>query len=287
MNRIVYLLPIFLILGISLLVAQDSVLVTDSRLDEISGIAASRINPGIYYVHNDSGGENAIYAINLKGRVVAKLVLEGIKNRDWEDIAVGPGDGNGTSYIFVGEIGDNLSVHNGYHIYSFPEPQLTDAGSEKTITVKSIRRKSFQYKDGKKDAETLLVDSREHQVFVVSKREQNVGLYVCGSSILGKNSPLKKAKRKANLDFPLAVGGDISPDGKHIIIKTYTNVFYWQRIPGQNVNTALKKQPQKLPYIVEPQGEAICFSADSKYYLTVSEKRNAKKVYLYIYPFNP
>ena len=40
---------------------------TDSHIDEASGICASHEHPGIIYTHNDSGGnDHRIYAIEAK-----------------------------------------------------------------------------------------------------------------------------------------------------------------------------------------------------------------------------
>ena len=46
---------------------------------------------GILWTHNDAGGENRIFAIDSNGISRGTYYLNGIENRDWEDIAVGPG----------------------------------------------------------------------------------------------------------------------------------------------------------------------------------------------------
>src|ERR1700743_2331191 len=40
---------------------------TRTDLLEISGVAASRINPGVLYIHNDSGNPNQVYLTNGSG----------------------------------------------------------------------------------------------------------------------------------------------------------------------------------------------------------------------------
>ena len=64
-----------------------------------------------------------------------------------------------------------------------------------------------------------------------------------------------------------------------MLIKTYKAVFYWYT-PDFNYTTHLTSQPAILPYIEEPQGEAICFDSNGKNYYTISERLNAS---LYIY----
>jgi hypothetical protein len=58
---------------------------------EASGIVASRQNPGVLWVHNDSGAPPRVFAINARGDLLGICNVGGAKIRDWEDIAVGPG----------------------------------------------------------------------------------------------------------------------------------------------------------------------------------------------------
>ena len=46
------------------------------------------------------------------------------ENRDWEDIAVGPGPVDGKNYVYVGEIGDNDAKYRFKRVYRFEEPVL-------------------------------------------------------------------------------------------------------------------------------------------------------------------
>ena len=63
----------------------------DKKLKEVSGVASSVSNKGLLWAHNDSGNSPEVYLLNEKLEVVATCNLDGIENRDWEDIAVGPG----------------------------------------------------------------------------------------------------------------------------------------------------------------------------------------------------
>ena len=50
--------------------------------------------------------------------------LAGVENRDWEDIAVGPGPDASKSYVYVADIGDNEGQYQYKYIYRFEEPVL-------------------------------------------------------------------------------------------------------------------------------------------------------------------
>ena len=51
--------------------------VADGALDEISGIVVSRQNPGVLWVHEDSGNPAVLTALDTSGRTLATLTLDG------------------------------------------------------------------------------------------------------------------------------------------------------------------------------------------------------------------
>ncbi|NLT76895.1 MAG: hypothetical protein GXX98_10255, partial [Planctomycetes bacterium] len=60
-------------------------------IQEASGLVASRKNPGVLWVHNDSGDTARVFAIDTRGNLLGVCSVTGAKARDWEDIAIGPG----------------------------------------------------------------------------------------------------------------------------------------------------------------------------------------------------
>ena len=79
-------------------------------------------------------------------------------------------------------------------------------------------------------------------------------------------------------------GGAMSVSGREIIVRGYVAISYWQRAANETVGEVLQRAPTKsLPYLFEPQGEAVCFEKSSKGYFTVSERRNVPFVNLYFY----
>ena len=246
------------------------------KLEEISGLAFSRVHTNLIYVHTDSGGEPAVYMIDSLGKEIGKIVLEKTTNRDWEDIAVGPGP-DGKSYVFVGEIGDNDAKHGQIKIYRFPEPEKLKEESEVKPDVLELT-----FPDGARDAETLMVDPQTGQLILVSKREEKNVVY-CISQDAFQNGKAVLEKYQ-ELTFSSSVAGDISSDGSKILIKNYFAVYYWERAAGETIPQALQKNPKRLPYVPEPQGEAIGFNPTGSSYYTLSEKRYKIDPTLYRYP---
>lgn len=245
-------------------------------LEEMSGLAFSKNHPDKFYTHTDSGGEATVYVLDSLGNEIGKIVLKDTENRDWEDIAVGPGP-DGKSYVYVAEIGDNAGVHKSVKIYRFLEPSTI----EKKITVKPEVLK-FTYPEGAMDAESLFVDPLSGDLFIVSKRDKKNTVFCLKSDDFGKKEVVATAVGK--LPFTSATAADISQDGSKILIKNYFKIYYWDRKQGETVADALSRSPKELPYVPEPQGEAIGFQPDGKAYYTISEKRYNIHPVLYRYP---
>ena len=256
-------------------------------LSEASGLAASQKNKNVIWSHNDSGDDNVIYALNLRGEHLGIYNIEGADARDWEDIAVGPGPDEEESYIYIGEIGDNYSQYDEKYIYRVPEPDV-DANQEPVeTTLTSVETITYQYPDGNRDSETLMVDPLTKDIYVVSKREwEDIRVY--RAPYPQSTSELITLDHVATLTLYNVVGGDISPSGLEILIKTYPTIYYWNRSSDENLWEVFDEEPVVLPYIEEMQGEAVCWDADGMGYFTAGEESAGIESNLYVYPrINP
>lgn len=268
--------------GIPLATIRD-----ENTLDEISGMAASIKNPGCYWVHNDSGDRARIFLINTDGQIVCTLNIDTdyTDNRDWEDIAVGPGPIDNESYIYIGEFGDNGRKYSNKFIFRITEPEINtgNTGQRMNYPVDSVSTIKYDYKDGARDAEILMIDPATRDLYIVTKREENVQIYHLPYPQDYSEEKIILEKSDVTLPFRLTNGGDISADGKEILIKNLTTVYYWKVQEEESILEALSRPGRKLPYIKEPQGEAITWLRDGTGYLTVSEKRDGIIPILYLY----
>lgn len=279
----------YLLLGAPLLAKEphfgervDRGLIEHPDLDEASGIAASRKNLGVLWSHNDSGDSNRIFALNTAGKHLGIFTIAGATARDWEDIAVGPGPVEEESYIYIGDIGDNQGHFDLKHIYRIPEPLINVNGSPIDSTLAGAEIISFRYPDGNRDAETLMVDPLTRDIYVVTKREPKVIVYRAPYPQSTTNAITLEPV--ATLNFSLAVGGDISPSGLEVLIKSYTHIYYWRRTESQELGQALAQPPVTVPYVSELQGESVCWQTDSMGYYTISEELGGIPAHLYFYP---
>ena len=127
---------------------------SDRRIDEASGIAASRRTPGLFYIHNDSGDAARVFLVNREGETVVTLTLSGARHRDYEDIAIAPGSTPRTFDVCVADIGDNAAQREEVEIYRFAEVDAT-AGADVIDVETTVYR--FRYEDGPRNAEGFVV----------------------------------------------------------------------------------------------------------------------------------
>jgi hypothetical protein len=239
-------------------------------LYEISGVAASRINSGVLYIHNDSGNSSQVYLTDANGSDIGTLTLSSVNNRDWEDIAVGPGPDATKSYVYVGEIGDNDSKYNSVYVYRFPEPNLTGITLPFVSTIPAVDVIQLKYPDGPRNAETLMIDPLTKDIYIVSKENTFAKVYVAkypqSLTSVTTLTPIVK------FYFNKATGGDISPDGTEILLRSNELFWYWKLNAGTSISAGLLTKPQHAPYFNnEPQGEGIGFAADGSGYFTDTE----------------
>ncbi|MDB4921979.1 hypothetical protein [Mucilaginibacter sp.] len=240
---------------------------------EISGVAASKTNPGILYIHNDSGNANQVYLTNGSGADNGTLTITPYGNRDWEDIAVGPGPIAGKSYIYIGDIGDNDSKYGSVFIYRFPEPDLKGTALPLISNIASVDKIELKYPDGPRNAETLMVDPLTKDIYIASKESNLSKIYVARYP-QSTTSPAVLTP-VVQLYFNKATSGDISPDGTEILLRSNELIWYWKLPTGTGISAGLLTKPQHAPYINnEPQGEGIGFAADGSGYYTDTEVRD-------------
>jgi hypothetical protein len=243
-------------------------------LQEASGLASSRSYPGILWSHNDSGNGPKLFAIDTAGRLVRSYTVPGASNVDWEDLCIGYDSTAGSDFIFIGDIGDNFSRRAVKRVYRLHEPDPFDS----VAPLAPAEVITFRLEDGARDMETLMFDPATSSLVLVSKREKEVGVYVIPSHPV---QDTVTALRRATLALSGIVGGDISPNGSEIFLKSITTVYYWKRSQGESLTDALMRTPLELSYAEEPQGESIAWSRDA--YYTLSEKAGLapQRVYRY------
>ncbi len=220
--------------------------VQDGALDEISGLAVSRQNPGILWTHEDSGGAADLYALDSTGATVATLHLEGVTNNDWEDVAIGPCDVGWC--LAVGEIGTASWDHS---VLIVEEPQL-DGAAEYTA-LPEVR--SFTYPGDPEDAEGLALFPDGTSLIVTKRTDATAGLFQLqdDATVLEWLGDVPTGGEGEDLTAR-ATAVDLSTDGTTLLLRTYLHLYEVDvtdpRVPGV---------PRAVPFAVELQGEAVAY----------------------------
>lgn len=245
------------------------------NLDEVSGMAYSISNPGLVWVHQDSGDGATIYLLDaLNSETVASYTLQGFSNRDWEDMEIGPGPIAGKSYLYIAETGDNEQKYGDYSILRIEEPKFTEQQRGKNISISAgVDKIDFKYPTKNHDVECLLLDPLTKNIYLVTKRDFFAKVYEI--PFPQKASVQNTIKDIGTFPFTFTTAGSVSKDGQQVAIKTYDRIFFWTRQPSQSFVDMLASTPSLLPYQREAQGEAICFHPSGGYF-TLSEKANDK-----------
>jgi len=237
---------------------------TPSVIDEASGIADSKANPGYLWVQQDSGNPNDIALLSQDGILLKKINIKSVINRDWEDMTTAMGPVAGAQYIYLADIGDNAMTASQYFIYRFTEPVSA------IDTVLNCDKITFQYPDGSHDAEAILVENISKDIYVITKQDSPSRIYkIPYPQNIGA---INTATLVGTLSFTGVTGAALSGDGKEILVRTYNSVYYWNRTSSQSVEQALAGSPVTLDTQFEPQGEAICFKNDNSGFFTLSER---------------
>ncbi|WUN35619.1 esterase-like activity of phytase family protein [Kitasatospora sp. NBC_00315] len=230
--------------------------ISDPRITESSGLAASAAHPGVFWTHNDSDDGPYVYAVDATGHTVATVTLRGVKPRDAEAISLGP-DGQ----LYLADIGDNLDgTWPEVWIYRFAEPKdLRDQ------TVDAVRYR-VRYEDGSRNAEALMVHPVTGRLYIASKRESGGNLYQ-GPQTLSTTAVNTFRKVSA---VPWVTDGAFSPDGTRLLLRGYfwATMYRWQDGGA----------PQELGDVSLPfqrQGESATFAADGRSVLFGSEGKDS------------
>jgi hypothetical protein len=238
--------------------------ITPGLVDEASGIADSKANPGYLWVEQDSGNPNDIALLSQGGQLLKKINIRSAINRDWEDMALGSGPDPGINYLYIADIGDNSKVNPQCSIYRFQEP------SASVDTVSVYNELKFNYPDGSHDAEAILIDNSSKDIYIITKTDITSKIYKF--SYPQSTSSVSTVTFIGSLPFSGVTGAASSVSGDELLIKTYTSLSYWKRNLNETIGDALKRAPVSLSYQVEPQGEAVCFKNDNSGFYTLSER---------------
>lgn len=275
--------------GSPVCVAPHKVADLPPELVEASGIARDPRTSDLFWLHNDSGNELALFGVDSAGRLRARVHVDGATNIDVEDIALSR-CGDGWCFL-IADIGDNRAVRPETFVYRIPLPPLparavASAGAaggnpepevaEDTVDIDRIYR--LRYPGGPRDAEALVADDANEDLLLITKgREGLVELYRVRYSELDTEDVILP-ERLGRLDVPIGrstgqfvTAADLSPDGETLAVRSYTTLFLFRWSAAASFDTTAVPRTVSLLPALEAQGEGLSFDDDAASILLASE----------------
>lgn len=230
------------------------------ELTESSGVAVSRTHPGILWTHNDSGHEPLLYVTNLRGDDLGRIRVTGARSVDWEDLALGPCPASESPCLYIADTGDNLERRKQVTIYIVPEPESLPP-VDSTVSTAPARALTVVYPDGPHDVEALAVAPDGEISLITKGRGGVVQRYrVRITHADGDSALVQPAETLAVLPptgaLQQVTAAAISPDGRLLAIRTYTQIIFLRREADGGLRLS---GPTCLLGLRQLQGEALDF----------------------------
>lgn len=194
--------------------------VADRRITEGSGLTRSTYRRDVFYVHNDSGDYARFFALNRRGRTLATYTLRNAPSQDWEDVAAGP-----YHRLWFGDIGDNFRRKSTISVVRVTEPRRVRAA---TLSSRTFR---LRYRDGRHNAEGLMVHPETGRLYVVTKSRRGPG-HIYRAPLPLRAGSVNRLVRVGQAPSRVT-GADFGPYGNRFVLRTYTRAYVYSRIGGR------------------------------------------------------
>jgi len=240
------------------------------KISEASGLASSRLYPGVLWAINDGGDDPLLYAVGIDGADLGTYRVAGAKNFDWEALA--SFRWQDTAYLLIADVGDNWQQRQTVTLYIVKEPAITAIGIDNDRVATIAWQIRFTYEDGPLDCEAVAVDAARQRVFLLSKRKFTPVLYELALQPIDQDTIAVARRLTAVPHFNWPTGMDLTPDGLSAVVLTYNNGYLFKRRQNEDWPTAFKRKPQRLRFDRLFQQEAVSFGFYGKSVFVTSER---------------
>lgn len=257
--------------------------ISNSAIDESSGLAFSQFSSEILWTHNDSAGAAKVYALDSQAAYLGQLLVSAATNVDWEDMA--SFSQQGQARLLLADIGDNRAVRRFVTLYIVDEPAVPVGDKSFELEVAPLRTIQLTYPDGPRDAEAVAVDAKEGFIYLLTKRDAVPQLYrvpleskvsVLVAEALGDIAiPRASADTKRPNSFNFITAMDMRRDGRALVVVSYTHAYLYRRQAQQSWAQALQQSPQAYDLPKYRQIEAVSFAPDGNSIWITSEGESA------------
>jgi hypothetical protein len=249
-------------------VASRAVALPDA-MNETSGAALDPRAPGVFWTHGDSGTDPVLFAVDAQGRLVGRVVVSGARNRDWEDMAIGPCPGG--DCVYVADIGNNRpGSRNELVLYRAPLPQPTDSATQPAEVFRA------RFPGGGRDSEALFVNA-DGGVYLVNKGQRDdIELWRWPTPLQAGPVDLVRVRvlaPKPEQPGDAVTGAAATRDGRWVALRTYGRLVLYRTV--DLLGSGAPAFSMDLAPLGEPQGEGVAVRADGTVLLTSESGQGA------------
>ena len=251
---------------------------TAPPLAEVSGIARSSY-PGVYWVHNDSGDEARIFAIDRAGTPIVPpylasqyvdkawpgIAIRNAWNIDWEDLTVDDG------VIYIAETGNNGNARRDLGVYVVMEPNPRATAEIRALSFLPVAYPDQDAYPGGRwefDCEAIFADRGKLYFLTKHRKPGEITGWAAGTSLYrldtrytDRQNPLVHVSRRD--DVVLATAASLSPSKDRLAVLTYLAVAIFDR--PKHGDDWLNAPPIVIPLDREliPIAEAVTWQDDT------------------------
>ncbi|AUC83713.1 hypothetical protein [Lacinutrix sp. Bg11-31] len=236
----------------------------DNSLEEVSAIATIE-NSSLYWVIEDAGNTNNLYALNSKGNIAKIITITNAKNKDWEDLAT-DNEGN----IYVGDFGNNNHKRKKFTIYKVSNIENTKKEAEAEII-------NFTLPENTKSEDFESFFLWNNYFYVFSKNQKHTNVFKIENKTGTQIAELVttyKFKEKNNK----ITSADISEDGKTIVLLNHEKV--WQLSNFDN-EYFFGGEINSLSFKHDSQKEGVSFLNNKTIIITDETNKHDGNIYSY------
>ena len=239
---------------------------------EISGIVRSKSDKNVFWVHNDSGDQPRVFAIDSMGQFYQSdryknregITIAGATNVDWEDITM---DNKGN--LVIEDSGNNTNDRHDLVLYVIPEPSPVASNTTflKKLFFKYPDQKTFSPKvDFNYDSEAIFFADGKFHILSKDRMDTNTRLYRMDEEKTDEVNTLTLLD-KFNIGGKVTAA-DASEDGNRIVVITYKDIWIFERTSptGSYFNGKISWLP-----VIAPQIESVCFKDANTLWLVDEE----------------
>ncbi len=244
------------------MITPEIVTTLNEDIKENSGLANL---DGEIWTHNDSGGADRLYQVNIEnGEIIRDVKIDNADNEDWEDLA------SDENYVYIGDFGNNNGDRTDLRVYRISREELAnnDEVESETIEFSYSDQTSWEVNHNNHDFDCEAMICYQGHLYLFSKNwvDNQTRMYK-----LSNQPGTYIAEYQATFDVScLITGAEILPNSNSLILIGYnTNggTFTWM-FNGFENDDFFEGDNTQFIWTLLTQVEGICIDENNSVFIS-------------------